>query len=191
MPRQPNMLVIMADQQKATAIRLYSQIGIPTPSLERLAARGTRFDQCYTPHPLCVPARVSFWTGRYTHAHGARTNEILMPPGERHFADVLRENGYRLALFGKNHCFPTPEEERLFEDRYVFSHQGPEPADCENEPEAEVVRWIRSPRRTPGKLVGPARVNPHAPEDCPTAILERRVTRFLDRRSPGDQPFCA
>jgi arylsulfatase A-like enzyme len=191
MPQPPNMLVIMADQQKATAIRMYSRIGIPTPNLERLAARGTRFDQCYTPHPLCVPARVSFWTGRYTHEHGARTNEIPMPPTERHFADLLREQGYRLALFGKNHCFPAPEEERLFDDRYVFSHQGPEPEQCESAREAEVVRWIRSPQRTPGKLVGPARVNPYAAADCPTAILERCVTRFLDRQGADDRPFCA
>jgi arylsulfatase A-like enzyme len=192
MPERPNMLVVMVDQQKATAIRMYSEIGIPTPSLERLAAGGVRFDQCYTPHPLCVPARVSFWTGRYPHQHGARTNEILMPPGERHLADMLKEEGYCLALFGKNHCFPAAEEARVFDDRYVFSHQGPEPEQCENDREREVVRWIRSPERVPGQRVGPARINPHAAEDCPTAILQRRVTRFLDQRGPDDdRPFCA
>ncbi len=60
MPRPPNILVIMTDQQKATAIQMYGNPDVPAPALERLAARGIRFDQCYTPHPLCVPSRVSF-----------------------------------------------------------------------------------------------------------------------------------
>lgn len=188
MATRPNMLVIMSDQQKATAIRMYSEIGIPTPSLERLAARGVRFDRCYTPHPLCVPARVSFWTGRYSHEHGARTNEILMPPGERNFVQLLREQGYRTALFGKNHCFPPTQEAALFDERYVFSHQGPDEA--ESAGVAEAVGWIRSGRREPGQKVGPARVNPYPAEHCPTAVLERRVVDFLGRQ-PGDRPFCA
>jgi choline-sulfatase len=169
---------------------MYSEIGIPTPSLERLAASGIRFDQCYTPHPLCVPARVSFWTGRYPHEHGARTNEILMPPGERNFAQLLREQGYRMALFGKNHCFPPAQEAELFDDRYVFAHAGPDPEICLDPREAEVTRWIRSGHREPGQRVGPARVNPHPAEHCPTAVLERRVVEFLERQE-GEQPFCA
>jgi arylsulfatase A-like enzyme len=90
MSDRPNILLLMTDQQKASALRMDNPLGIPAPSLERLAAQGIRYDQCYTPHPLCVPARVSFWTGRYPHEHGSRTNEILMPPTERTFADILR-----------------------------------------------------------------------------------------------------
>ena len=68
-----------------------------------------------------------------------------MPPGERHFGDVLKEQGYRLALFGKNHCFPAAEEARVFDDRYVFSHQGPEPEQCANDRERAVVRGSGPP----------------------------------------------
>jgi arylsulfatase A-like enzyme len=188
---RPNLLVIMTDQQKANAIRMYAPgFGVPTPSLERLAARGVRFDQCYTPHPLCVPARVSFWTGCYPHQHGSRTNELLMPAGERNFAGRLKEAGYRLALFGKNHCFPADQEAALFDDRYVFSHQGPEPADCESEQVAEVVRWIRAGRQPGQRRLSEARVNPYDREACPTAVLARRTTRFLEE-VPAEQPFCA
>jgi arylsulfatase A-like enzyme len=186
MPRRPNILVLMTDQQKASAIRMYGNPDVPTPALEALAARGIRYDQCYTPHPLCVPARVSLWTGRYPHQHGARTNEILMPPGEHHFAHQLHDAGYRLALLGKDHCFQPPDL-ALFEERFIFSHAGPD--EVESEREAEVVRWIRSPR-APGSLLGPARVNPYAPEHCPTAILARRTLRFLERQT-GEHPFCA
>src|SRR5688500_13581154 len=105
MAKRPNVLLIMTDQQRASAIRMYGNPDVPTPSLERLAARGVRFEQCYTPHPLCVPARVSFWTGRYPHETGSRTNETPMPAGADHFARRLKEAGYRLGLVGKNHCF--------------------------------------------------------------------------------------
>lgn len=191
---RPNILVLMTDQQKANAIRMYGG-QVSTPALERLAARGTRYDWCYTPHPLCVPARVSFWTGRYPHRHGSRTNEIPMPPGETHFARVLHDVGYRLALFGKDHCF-QPADHALFAERYAFSHQGPD--ETENEREAEVVRWIRSGE--PGlegdaagwepDIYGRPRITPYPAEDCPTAMLARRATDFLARQSP-EQPFCA
>jgi arylsulfatase A-like enzyme len=175
MAERPNILILMTDQQKATAIRLYGNPDVPTPALERLAARGVRYDQCYTPHPLCVPARVSFWTGRYPHQHGARTNEIPMPPGERHLAGVLHESGYR------------PPDEALFEERHAFSHAGPD--ETATEEEAAAVRWIRT-REGPRRVLDVPRVNPHAPEDCPTGILARRAVRFLEEQT-GDRPFCA
>ena len=58
----PNVVWIVADQMKWSALRMYSEIGIETPSLERLAAEGVRFEHAITPHPLCAPARVSIMT---------------------------------------------------------------------------------------------------------------------------------
>jgi choline-sulfatase len=176
----------MTDQQKANAIRLYGNADVPTPALERLAGRGIRYDQCYTPHPLCVPARVSFWTGRYPHQHGARTNEIPMPPGEQHFAQLLHAAGYRLALLGKDHCFQASDHD-LFDERFICAHAGPEV--CETEQEAEVVRWIRSGRRPGQRRLAEARVNPYPAEHCPSAVLARRAVRFLEGQT-GEQPFC-
>jgi arylsulfatase A-like enzyme len=193
MARRPNVLLIMTDQQKATAIRMYGNPDVPTPALERLAARGIRYDQCYTPHPLCVPARVSFWTGRYSHETGSRTNEIPMPAGASHFARTLKEAGYRLALVGKNHCFEG-EDVALFDYQYIFSHQGPD--DPEDDQVAEVVRWIRNPsgQHSPTgdrPAPGPARVNPYRAEHCPTAVLERKTIEFLEQQAGSETPFCA
>ena len=61
---RPNIVVVMTDQQKATAIDLYGG-PVRTPNLGRLAADGLLYEHAFTPHPLCVPARVSFWTGRW------------------------------------------------------------------------------------------------------------------------------
>ena len=60
----PNVLLIMADQMKSSILRMYSEIGIETPALERLVNEGVRFEHAITPHPLCVPARTSKNTKR-------------------------------------------------------------------------------------------------------------------------------
>ncbi|HVF64800.1 MAG TPA: sulfatase-like hydrolase/transferase [Casimicrobiaceae bacterium] len=49
---------------------------VQTPSLDRLAARGTRFANAYTPCPVCVPARARLATGRYVHEIGLWDNAI-------------------------------------------------------------------------------------------------------------------
>jgi arylsulfatase A-like enzyme len=120
----PNVLFIMADQMKATILRMYSEIGIETPSLERLASEGVRFEHAITPHPLCVPARTSVMTGRYPHSTGCRRNETLMPENEQHAFRIWKDNGFTTGLIGKNHCFIEPGDLALFDVRCEISHAG-------------------------------------------------------------------
>jgi hypothetical protein len=121
----PNVLFIMADQMKASILQLYSsEIGIETPSLERLAGEGVRFEHAITPHPLCVPARTSVMTGRYPHSTGCRRNETLMPENEQHAFRIWKENGFTTGLIGKNHCFIESSDLKLFDVRCEISHTG-------------------------------------------------------------------
>ena len=105
----------MADQMKWSALRMYSEIGIETPSLERLAAEGVRFEHAVTPHPLCMPARVSMMTSRYAHSTGCRRNQTPMPPGQLHAYRIWKELGYTTGLIGKNHCFEQPSDLELLD----------------------------------------------------------------------------
>ncbi len=118
------MIFIIADQMKWSALRMYSDIGIETPSLERLASEGVRFEHGITPHPLCVPARVSMMTSRYAHSTGARRNETLMPPGELHAFRIWKELGYTTGLIGKNHCFIQQSDLVTLDVRLELSHGG-------------------------------------------------------------------
>jgi len=69
-----NILIVIADRLSRQAIGAYgSSLGV-TPNIDRLAARGARFDACYTPSPLCQPARAAFWMGRFPHETGIRSN---------------------------------------------------------------------------------------------------------------------
>ena len=65
---RPNILVVMCDQMKATASHLYGNSFCQTASMERLASEGVLFQNAITPHPLCAPARVSFWTSQFPFA---------------------------------------------------------------------------------------------------------------------------
>ena len=115
MPEKPNVLLIMTDQQKATASHLYSNTFCETPSMERLAQEGVLFESAFTPHPLCAPARISLWTSQFPHSHGGRRNQTLMPAGAIHTFQLWQEAGYHTGLIGKNHCFDRPEDLALFD----------------------------------------------------------------------------
>ena len=62
-----NLLFILSDQHNREFAGCYGSDLAQTPHLDALAARGTRFDNAYTPCPICVPARASLATGRYVH----------------------------------------------------------------------------------------------------------------------------
>jgi len=121
---RPNILVIMSDQMKATASHLYGNPFCRTPHLERLAGEGVLFEQAFTPHPLCVPARVALWTGQYPHTNGARRNETLMPGDALHAFKLWHELGLHCGLIGKNHCFDQPDDLALFDTWCEISHVG-------------------------------------------------------------------
>jgi len=115
MSEKPNVLVIMTDQQKATASHLYGNTFCETPAMERLAQEGVLFEYAFTPHPLCVPARISLWTSQFPHSHGGRRNQTFMPTGATHIFQIWKEAGYHTGLIGKNHCFNRSEDLVLFD----------------------------------------------------------------------------
>ena len=121
---RPNILVIMCDQLKATASHLYGNSFCETPRLAQMAQEGVLFQHAFTPHPLCVPARVSLWTSQFPHSTGARRNETFMSQRNMHAFQVWKEMGYHLALIGKNHCFQRSEDLALFDTWCEISHGG-------------------------------------------------------------------
>ncbi len=98
-----NLLVILSDEHARGALGCYGNPLVKTPNLDRLAARGTRFTQAYTPSPICVPARASLATGRYVHEIGCWSSAEPYhgrPPGWGH---RLIEAGHEVVSIGKLH----------------------------------------------------------------------------------------
>lgn len=188
----------MADQMKATASHLYGNGFCPTPSLGRLAEEGVLFQNAYTPHPLCVPARVSLWSGRFPHSHGARRNETPMPAGAEHAFRLWREAGYSTGLIGKNHCFATPDDLELFDTWCEIGHEGL-PADRPARgmgwfrPEAavEAAHSVRRqmPRQTPAISFA---VTDFPLEDYSTGLVTGQTVYYLEEHSAAERndPFA-
>ena len=66
MSQQPNVLFLFTDQQRADTIYAPGKPRrLVTPALDALAQESTVFDNCFTPAPVCVPARFSMYSGLY------------------------------------------------------------------------------------------------------------------------------
>lgn len=111
-----NILMIMADQLAAPALPVYGHAVVCTPHIDRLAARGTVFENCYCNSPLCVPSRQSMVTGRLPSAIGSYDNGAELPASVPTFMHHLRRGGYRTILSGKMH-FIGPDQLHGFEER--------------------------------------------------------------------------
>jgi arylsulfatase A-like enzyme len=104
-----NVLWIMADQLRWDYLSCYGHPTLKTPNIDRLAARGVRFDRAYVQSPICGPSRMSFYTGRYVRSHGATWNGFPLRVGEPTLGDHLRELGADCVLVGKTHMIPDTE----------------------------------------------------------------------------------
>ncbi len=105
---QPNILLIITDQQHAGMMSCAGESHVRTPALDRLAASGTRFEMAYATNPVCIPSRVSMMTGRMPSYFGMRSNaegKSQAPADElkRAMGWIFRQAGYQTVYGGKTH----------------------------------------------------------------------------------------
>lgn len=99
---KPNIIFILADDLGYGELGCYGQKRIKTPNLDRLAAGGMRFTQCYAGSPVCAPSRASLMTGRHTGHVSIRGNDLVpLSTNETTVAEILKAAGYQTALIGK------------------------------------------------------------------------------------------
>ena len=75
---------------------------VRTPVLDSLAAGGVVFSNCYTPSPICVPARQCLMSGQLPHTNGCE-GWVDLPEGHMTFARQFRRYAYRTVCCGKLH----------------------------------------------------------------------------------------
>ena len=112
----PNILLVLTDDVGFGAAATFGG-PVPTPNLDRLAQRGLIYNRFHTT-AMCSPTRASLLTGRNHHAvhNGIVANlstgfpgyDNLLPRSAATIAEVLRQNGYSTAMFGKHHNTPEP-----------------------------------------------------------------------------------
>lgn len=107
--QRPNIVLIIADDMGMDATP-YGHPTIRTPSLDRLAEGGLRFERAFVTTSSCSPSRASIITGRYPHNTGAERLHDHLPGEQLTFVELLGEAGYWTASAGKWHLGPNVED---------------------------------------------------------------------------------
>lgn len=127
--KQPNILLIMVDQQRYDCLGHSRDYPVQTPHLDKLAEQGMWFTHAFTPIPLCSPARQAFMAGRRAESLGTLWNYNLGP----HIPDLspdiyvwtrdLLNNGYRNGHIGKWHVSEHHDPRAFGYETYIGEDQ--------------------------------------------------------------------
>ncbi|MGC1816408.1 MAG: sulfatase-like hydrolase/transferase [Casimicrobiaceae bacterium] len=116
-----NLLIIMSDEHSPKALGCYGHPFVETPNLDRLAARGTRFNSAYCTSPVCIPARASFAVGKYINEIGYWDNADAYDGRIPSWHHVLRAREHAVVSIGKLH-FRLAGEDHGFSEEIIPMH---------------------------------------------------------------------
>lgn len=121
-----NIVFILADQLRKDSLSCYGNAVVKTPNLERLSKKSRVFNRCYVANPICMPDRLSIFTGMYPRNHGLWTNGLLLEHERRTLATELSDHGYETASYGKIHFEPfmSPLENNSRESVAFWENKG-------------------------------------------------------------------
>ena len=122
MSNRPNFLFLFTDQQRFDTIHALGNARIQTPHLDALASSSLVFDRCYTPAPVCVPARFSLFSGQYCARTGCCNNNSAHRYAGSGFYHAFTQAGYRTCCVGKMHHAADLYGPMGFENRFTQSH---------------------------------------------------------------------
>lgn len=181
---RPNMVIVISDQHNPHVAGYAGDPVVRTPSLDRLASRGTNFASAYAASPLCVPSRMSLLTGQHPSSTQVWTNSCVLGSDVPTFAHGLAAEGYETVLCGRMH-FMGPDQWHGFETRLVgdvigtyfggrLPDFGPVPLAAADEVREAV------------ELAGPGLTSYQAYD----RDVARAAIDFLKKRGRPDGPFC-
>ena len=98
-----NVLILMSDEHTRSVMGAYGNSLAHTPALDGLAARGVRFENAYTPSPICIPARASFATGTAAFQHRCWSSAEPYYGQQQSWMHRLRDQGHEVTSIGKLH----------------------------------------------------------------------------------------
>ena len=197
--RQPNILLIVSDDQGYMDLGSMGSPDILTPRLDQLASEGARLTSYYSAFPVCTPSRGALLTGRYPQRNGTydnfrndRVNDgYRYPPHEYEISperilgmdtrevllsEVLADAGYSTGVFGKwdlgslRRFLPL---QRGFADFYGFVNTG-------------IDYWTHERYGIPSMYRGNAPTQADKGQYT-TDLFEREALRFIDEKKDG--PF--
>jgi choline-sulfatase len=107
MTKKKNIILLVSDQFRGDCLASDGNEEINTPNYDKLAERGARFKNAFTPCPICVPARATMISGNYPHkCTGTKDNDGALRDDQIELPDLLAKNGYSTYSSGKLHYLP-------------------------------------------------------------------------------------
>lgn len=132
MPDRPNVILLVFDTLRPDALSCYDgeEFGVATPSVDRVAARGTRFERAFSTGAWTPTAHGSLFSGRYPSGTGFLGGWPTMPESVPLLADRLRSAGYdTFGIQGPAKMGPETGLGRGFDEYYdVYSSVADRPS---------------------------------------------------------------
>ncbi len=176
-------VIFMVGDDLNTALGCYGNPIVKTPHIDRLAARGVRFDRAYCQFPLCAPSRASFLSGRRPETARVWT---LSTPTRKYMADVVmlpeffRKQGYFSAQAGKiYHTGLEHEDPRSWD--FALQESGKTP------PESEILDQHRMPGPRNHTMAWARLKTPD--EQTPDGIMARKAVELIRKCVKQGRPF--
>jgi len=179
--KRPNILFIMYDQQRYDCVEPSGIFPVKTPNIKRIADNGAYFENCYTPIPVCCPARQTLFVGRRPEAYGGLWNpHIVFPirdtPDCDRYTQRIKDSGYNTAYVGLWEADPVKSPLDYGFDSYVGR--------------ADINRMIAEKhpdvKYTNGYFGEP---NPIPLEDAYTHMTAKLACERLDELMAKDEPW--
>jgi choline-sulfatase len=181
---QPNLLVIMSDEHQARAMGCAGHPFVQTPNLDKLAARGVRFADAYTPSPICVPARASFAAGRQVNKTRLWDNAMPYTGQPKGWGHALQDAQVPVESIGKLH-YRSDEDPAGFDVEHipmqVAGGVGMVWASIRREEER-----VEMSTRMLGEYIGPGD-SKYTEYD---AAVTKRTRDWLAAHADDEQPWC-
>jgi len=196
-----NVLFITLDTTRSDRLGCYGYAMANTPSLDALAASGTRFTRAFSDVPLTLPSHTTMMSGLYTPEHGARVNGQAPSTNITLLAELFSAQGYQTAAivaafvvdsrFGLTPGFDyyddydVPTGQEIYDENVMYSYRrGKKVADAalkwlKNRQDKPFFCWVHfyDPHRPRHSKTG---VDDSHAYDAEVAYMDRQIKRLLD-----------
>ncbi len=163
---RPNLIFLLTDDLRWDALGCAGNKLIRTPNVDRLAAQGALFRNCFATTPICAVSRASIFTGQYERRHGVSdfSTPLAAAQWAQTYPALLRQAGYRVGFIGK---FGVGAASDIAAMAGAFDY------------------WRGLPGQAGGHFIDPK----DPTRTHTTAKFGNQALEFLDGCEPG-KPFC-
>ncbi|MEP3278228.1 MAG: sulfatase-like hydrolase/transferase [Stappiaceae bacterium] len=176
MGQQPNILYVMFDQAKASAMSFLGNDEISMPYCEEMAERGWLFESTYSAAPICTPSRASVHTGMYPQVHGVTCHQNRAPFNLPQLAELLQDAGYYTAAAG--HYEPERNLSRGWHEQSPMHERGP-----------LYDSWMDHIRRGRKDVAWSSGAIDCEASEGNSALLTDRAIRMADAAKASERPY--